>query len=866
MTTGSLRFEGREVPVLERDTIASALFRAGVRTFSRSLKGHRPRGLYCGTGECPNCSVTVDGVPGVRSCLTPARDGMRVERARGWPSAEHDLLHVADLMHPLMPVGFLSKTFIRPRFAWPLAERVIRRSTGSGRLPEHAAPTGTVSRHVRCDVVVVGAGTAGLSAALEAAGDGVRVVLSDESSIGSRTAPGPTSDAISTLAARVRATPNVHVLEHHAALGIYDGPLVPLASADELVLVHAARVVVATGASEVHPVFPGNDLRGVWLGRAAARMAAVHGVSPGRRVVVIASTPEGIEHLRALVATGTHVEAAVVPRALVDEVPRPIEAIVDGTVIAAHGHARVRSVVIREAGEERRIPCDALVLSVGLAPRDELSRMAVDDAVDVVGDAASNGDEPPLGDGGYVCLCEDVSLGDLRRAWSEGFRSSEILKRYTTATMGPCRGAMCGRALARFARERAPAERGTDASGDDGAESARTTSRPPVRPVALETLAASVHEVVERRTALHETHVAANARLGWSSGWKRPLSYGDPVEEVRAVRQRVGVMDVGTLGRFLIGGGDAVELVDRVFAGRVRDLGPGRSRYVLALDETGYVADDGLLCALDNGAYLLTSTSGGAERMDARLREWADRLRLHVHVLDRTAELGAVLVAGPKARDILERLTEEPVDAATLPHATHREIAVAGVPCTAIRTGFVGEVAFELHHPRSLGPELWDALIHEGGAFGISPFGLDALEVLRLEKGHVYVGQDTLPDDTPTKLGLGWAVDITKPWFVGKPALERLDALPRSRRLAGLTFEDASADAAELRGAPLSVDETIVGRVTSAASSPTLDRAIGLGWIRTTDGVFPAEMRASAAVARVVPTPFYDPEGVRLRG
>jgi len=146
MTPGRLRFEGRDVPVLEGDTVASALFRAGVRTFSRSLKGHRRRGLYCGTGECPNCAVTVDGVPGVRSCITPATGDLRIERPRGWPSADHDLLHVADLAHPLMPVGFYLKTFIRPRFAWRTAERMIRRATGSGPLPMDAPATRTVSR------------------------------------------------------------------------------------------------------------------------------------------------------------------------------------------------------------------------------------------------------------------------------------------------------------------------------------------------------------------------------------------------------------------------------------------------------------------------------------------------------------------------------------------------------------------------------------------------------------------------------------------------------------------------------------------------------------------------------------------------
>jgi sarcosine oxidase subunit alpha len=856
MTPGPLRFEGREVPVLDGDTVASALFRAGVRTFSRSLKGHRRRGLYCGTGECPNCTITVDGVPGVRSCITPAAGGMRVERGRGWPSAEHDLLHVADLAHALMPVGFYLKTFIRPRFAWRMAERVIRRATGSGPLPLDAPAARAVARYARCDTIVVGAGIAGLTAAIEAAAGGEGVLLCDEFAIGSRLAPGPTLDAVRALEARARATPAIEILERHAALGLYDGPTVPLATSDELVQVRADRVVVATGAAESHQLFPGNDLPGVWLGRAASAMAAVHGVPVGRRVVVVASTTEGVEHLRALVAAGAGVVAALVPAAFVDEVPHEAEAIVDGELVEARGHGRLRSVIVRELGERRRIACDALVLSTGLQPRDELARMAVGEPVRLAGDAALDADEPGLG-GGYLCLCEDVALHDAEQAWAEGFRSAEILKRYTTATMGPCRGAMCGHALACFARSRPEAA--------DPRSGARTTARPPLRPVALQTLAAPVHEVIERRTGLHDTHVGGGAALGWSGGWKRPISYGDPVEEYRAVRERVGLMDVGTLGRFLIAGRDATTLAGAVFAGRVEDLAPGRSRYVLALDEGGYVVDDGLLCALEDGSYLLTSTSGGAEHMDARLREWAERLGLHVHVLERTSELGAILVAGPRARDLVGALTLDPIDAETLAYPGHRELTVAGVPCRAIRSGFVGELAFELHHPRSNGPKLWTSLHRAGRDLGVSPFGLEALELLRLEKGHVYLGQDTLPDDTPAKLGLARAVDMTKPWFVGKAALERLAELPPTRRLAGLVLEGA-ADGARLRGAPLTVGAAVVGRVTSAARSPVLDRAIGLGWIRRGRDGFPDELRAGNAVARVVSTPFYDREGTRVRG
>ena len=853
---GALRFEGREVPVEEADTVASALYRGGVRTFTRSLKYHRRRSLYCGTGECPNCLVTVDGIPGVRSCITPAREGMRVERAHGWPSTERDLLHVTDRLHRLMPVGFYYKTFIRPRFAWPLAERVIRRATGLGRLPEGRAPSAAIARHMRADVLVVGAGTAGLTSALDAVRAGRTVTLCDEAPIGSRLAPGPTLDRIRALEAEARTHPAMQILDRHAALGIYEGPLVPLAAEDELVQVHAERIVVATGATETHPVFPGNDLPGIWLGRVAAKMVALHRVPIGERLLVAASTAEGIEHLTALAAAGANIAAAIVPASLAGGVPEGIEAIADGELRSAQGRKRVAAVFVETPGGTRRIACDALVLSLGLAPRDALVRMAVDEPVEVVGDAAVGDQEPPLHEDGMLCLCEDVSLHDLHQAWDEGYRSSEILKRYTTATMGPCQGAMCGRALACAVRNLA----------GGGGGGARTTARPPARPVPLETLAAAVHEVIEKRTSLHRVHEAAGAHLDWSGGWKRPFGYGDRREEYRAVRERVGLMDVGTLGKFLVAGRDATALVDQMFPTRTRDLEPGRSRYLLVLDEAGYVMDDGLLCALEDGGFYLTSTSGGAARMDARLREWADLLGLHAHVLDRTAELGAINVAGPRARELLQHLCEDPLDADAFPYPGHREVVVAGVACRAIRTGFVGELAFELHHPRSRGPELWAALMREGRAFEILPHGLDALEMLRLEKGHLYLGQDTMPDDTPAKLGLSWAVDAGKEWFVGKPALERMASLPASRRLAGLEFDGGPQDTAELRGMPITADGSVVGRVTSAERSIALDRAIGLGWIRSTGEGFPPELRAGTAVARMVPTPFYDPEGVRVRG
>ena len=885
MSDGTFIFEGTAVVFEDGDTVASALYRHGVRTFTRSLKYHRRRGLYCGTGDCPNCLITVDGVPAVRSCTTPVEEGMQVEREDGWPSTEFDLISVTDKLHAFMPVGFYYKTFVKPRFAWETAEKMIRHATGLGRLPDGAATTAIDARHAHADVLVIGAGIAGLAAALEAAGRGESVLLADEATIGAAIATGPTSERLHALEAEARTTDRITILEGHAAIGMYEGPMVPLVAAGSVVQAHPKRIVVATGAAEVHGVLDGNDVPGVWLGRGAARLAGVHRVSPGERAVAVVTGDEGLDHLRTLRAVGVRI-IAVVPAMLADRVPVGVQAVVDARVIRVEGTTSVTSVVVRDGGGDRRIACDAVVLSLGLAPRDGLLRMALPDepvvgAGDVVvpgcspdqaemsGRAAARGEadaptdrhgahvEPT--DAGIVCLCEDVSAKDLEQAWGEGYRSSEILKRYTTATMGPCQGAMCGRHLASFCASRA-------SEGDVSRAGVRTTARPPARPATLETLAATVHEVIPKHTSLRRTHLEAGATMGWSGSWQRPFTYGDWRAEYRAVRERVSLMDVGTLGKFLVCGPDAERLVDHVAPCRVDDLSPGRSRYLLALGEAGYVADEGMLCRLDDGFYL-TSTSGGAARMDAGLRDWADRLELRVHIVDQTAQLGAIVVAGPHARDLLSSVCEDgDLSPDAFPYLGHREVSIAGVSCRAIRLGFVGELAYELHHPRRQGPALWRALSSAGAPFDLKPHGLDALELLRLEKGHIYLGQDTLPDDTPAKLGMSWAVAMGKMDFVGKVALHRMSALPPERRLVGMRFGDGADPVAELRGVPLTTDERIVGRVTSAEHSPAAGGGIGLGWIRALEGEFPTHLRANGRAAAVVPTPFYDPDGARVRG
>lgn len=867
----TLDFEGRRVEIREGDTVAAALYRAGVRTFSRSFKNHRRRGLYCLSGDCPNCLMTVDGDPGVRACVTPASRGMRVERETGWPSAERDALSVIGRLHWLFPVGFYYKTLLRPRRLWPVAERFVRRVTGLGSVPLGAPPVAREARNVHVDVLVAGGGPAGLAAALAAAEHGETVVLYDEGLIGRRLPPGPTRDAVDELRDAAAGAGRIAIVEESPVVGIYEGPFVVVDGRECLELVHPQRVVVATGAVETHPVFPGNDLVGVWLGRGAARMAAVHGMPPGRRAVVAAATPEGLETADLLRAAGVEVAAVVVDDAAAVAGTAGVET---GSVVEARGRRALERVVIRTGSGARDVEADTLVLALGLVPRDGLLRQglglpvvgagdavapgcSVDEAIESGRVAGRGGDPaaraaalPPAPASGYVCLCEDVLARDLEHAWDEGFRSTELLKRYTTATMGPCQGALCQGSLCSFVSAR---------TGEAPA-SARTTSRPPARPLTLEQAAAGHRHHLEARTALHDTHVAAGATMEWAGIWKRPETYGDVTAEYWAVRRDVSVMDVGTLAKFLVGGPDATAFLERLYPTGVADLAEGRLRYTLLLNEAGYVIDDGVVCNLGNGRYYATFTSGGAEQAEAWMRDWADGWGMRVRLLNRTAAVGAINVAGPKARELLSRLTADPIDGSSFPYLRHRELEVAGVVCRALRLGFVGELSYELHHPASDSARLWDALLYAGADLGVRPHGLEALRLLRLEKGHIIVGQDTDFDSTPAKLGLPWAVRMEKEEFIGRTALQRIAKLPLERSLAPIVF----ADGAPAEGTPLTAGGRHVGYLTSSRYSPALGRGVALGWVDVVDGATPAAVDAAGARGEVAGA-LYDPEGERLR-
>ena len=903
----ALDFEGRTIPVHRGDTVASALYRAGVRTFSRSFKFHRKRGLYCLTGDCPNCLMTVDGESAVRTCCTPAAAVRKVARGSGWPSAEHDALSILWRLRAFLPVGFYYKSMIRPRGLWPLAERVIRRIAGLGPIARDLPVENRERVNHHPDLLVIGGGIAGLAAAITAAGRGERVVLADEGKIGEAIPPGPTRARVDELRAQLSRHATVEILEHAMAVGIYQGPLVPIAGRDFLHLVHPGRIVIATGAVERHAVFAGSDLPGIWLGRGAARLAGVHGMPPGRRIVVVVATAEGLSHLAVLRDHATRhrdstIVAVVAPDGLAGQVPAGIEVIADGAIVAARGNGTLSAVVVQTAGGRRVLACDALVLALGFQPRDGLLRQAVLEPVQGAGDVVSPGctiaeaeasgsasadaamvdttrgardggserqgapgtpgtsareaELPPVPAEGFVCLCEDVEAGELVQAWNEGFRSTELLKRYTTVTQGACQGALCQPYLRAFVCARS----------QDLRIARATVARPPARPVRLEDLAAGLRVPLEYHTALHDRHLALGASMEWTGAWKRPSNYGDVEKEYLSVRKSVSVMDVSTLGKYHISGPDAVQFLERLYPCRVADLKPGRSRYTLMLNEAGYIFDDGLVCSLGENGFYVTFTSSGADGAESWLRGWAEEWGLRVHIANQTAARSAINVAGPRTRELLARLTDDPVDALAIPYGGVREITVAGIQCRAIRVGFVGELSIELHHASRKSAALWDTLLEAGAAFDLRPHGLDALKLLRLEKGHFIIGLDTDFDSTPSKVGADWAVKMDKPDFVGRTALERIARIPRERSLLPLTFAGRRAPE---EGAQLFVAGAHVGNITSSRFSPVLGTAVALGWVRHPEGAPPAQITARDTIGElsgaVTKAPFYDPSGERLR-
>lgn len=735
-----------------------------------------------------NSRIIVDGTP----IAFQTGDNVLVAllRAGLHPTGGGCLCLAGDCPHCLATVDGVSyvrtcQTAARPGM---LVER--HHAAGYPPLPLDARPNepAVTARNLHCDVVVIGMGEAGQAAAAAAQQAGHQVI---------------------TLDANVG----------QEVIGIYPGPLVVARTDGGMLHIHPrTEIVIATGAAELQPVAPGNDLAGIVTARAATQLAAA-GVPLGR-VVAVGMAPEGVAAAQ-----------------------------VNGTIVRFEGADQVEAVVVADAeGHEQRFACDTVAVGLGFQPRDVLARIGSGlpgITIRTVGEAALPSELPVCPNAGVVCSCSGVTMDDLAFIWQRGFRELELVKRATLFGTGTCQGAVCMPYIRSFL-----AKQGETVQ-------APFTARPVTRQLTMGEVAAGSHHQATPRTALDGEHRRIGAKMERVGGWWRPWTYGNLLEEYWAVREAVSVGDVSTLGKMQVSGPDALAFLERLYPTKVATIKPGRSRYVLLLDDRGYVLDDGLICRDSDTRFTLTFTSGGATTAELWVRDWAEAWGVDVRILNQTMALGAINVTGPLANALLRRagLDNPP------PYMGHLTATVAGVQCKVFRLSFTGELSYELHHPAEDSVTLWRRLLDLGQDLGIKPHGIDALLKLRLEKGHIIVGQDTDFDSTPRRIHHEWAVRLDKPDFVGKGALVRTNKLPLDRQLVG--FEMPTP--APLEGAVIYYNDTYAGYVTSSFASPLLGKTVLLGWLRFVQGELPTEVTIGGRLARRVAPPFYDPEGTRAR-
>ncbi len=958
--TVTFSFAGREIVAQAGDTIAAALYSAGVRIFSRSFKYHRPRGLLCVSAKCPNCLMNVDGAPNVRTCIEPVREGMQVRPQNAWPSLKKDIFAVIDKFDRLLPIGFYYKTFIWPRFVWPLVERVLRRIAGLGKVNPQAQPKGGYDhQYQHTDVAVVGGGPAGLCAAREAGRLGARVTLiDDQPALGGhlRVQTGtynnvgrysglPGFEIARRLAEEVESLPSVETIRPATVFGCYEGGLLGVMQGKRLTHLRMKRLVVATGCHEYPLAFHNNDLPGVMLGSGVQRLLYLYRVKPGNCALVVTNNDFGFTVACDLLAAGVKVAAVVDARASFSE--HSDHARILAQKLKAAGVPLLASHIIREARGRKHVtgaivaplntqngvgqyfPCDLICLSTGFVPQGALlsqsgCQLAYDAilgkpvphkmaanvfaAGDVSGvhhlpaiflqgqiagiQAAMSLDLPkteadcdrcssyqqelakikrqyyqrlqtrPLvsvpqnGKKKFVCLCEDVTEKDLHHGVAEGFDEIETLKRYSTISMGPCQGKMCAMVSAALCASE---------TGRSIEETGTTTARPPLQPISLGVLAGRQYHPI-KLTPLHHKHMALGAKMMDMGEWKRPYTYTSPAEEHRAVRERVGLIDVSTLGKLEVKGRDAAQLLDRVYTHIFSTLRVGRVRYGVICDDSGVILDDGTVSRLADDHFFITTTTGNLEFVEQWLKWWAAGAEMCVHITNLTSGLAAMNLAGPQARAVLGKLTDRDLSSATFPYMACAQGEVAGIPTLLMRIGFVGESGWEMHVSAEYGESMWDALIEAGKEFGLAPFGVEAQRILRLEKKHLIVGQDTDALSNPLEADMAWVVKFDKEDFIGKKALTSVQERGLRQKLVGFMMRDAIV--AE-DGSAVSANGKLVGRVASSRFSPSVGKCVGLAWVpieMAADGTsLQIRVNGTMAIADIVGEPFYDPEGKRLR-
>lgn len=923
-------FDGKTFSGFEGDTIASALLASGERVLGRSFKYHRPRGLWGYAGEEPNAvfDVELDGArtPNVRATALALRDGMVLHSVNTRPTAARDRSALLDRLNRFLPAGFYYKTFMQ--FGWMRWEPMIRRMAGLGRVaPDWHPAADTPQINAHCELLVIGAGPAGLAAAHTAAARGARVWLVDEAeALGgslrwrSGEIDGKDWREFAERTCSAVAASDGRVLTDTTCWGAFDHNTfcawerVP-DGADRLWQIRANKVVLAAGAIERPLWFANNDLPGVMSCEAALHYLRLYGAVAGRRVVIATGNDSSYVAARALRSAGADVVIVDARREAtgIGEIDQHLCV----QLTRAVGRFGVKAVVLSDG---RRIAADCVLVSGGftpsvhlhcqaggkldwsedadaLIPRPGTSRLAVAGAAN--GDfglahalqgghrAAGGRDAAPaaavdscnprypfrpdiaLPGRIWIDLQNDVTLKDVCLAAREGYQSVEHLKRYTTLGMATDQGRssnFAGLAAMAAATDRTISETGT------------TTYRPPFVPVPLGVIASRRRGELfnpVRRLALEQQHRQRNAQFREYGGWLRPAVYGDGEEaalaqaEAQLARERVALIDASPLGKLEIIGPDAAALMDYCNYRRMSSLKPGMARYGFLLTESGIVFDDGVVLRISDNHFVVSASSSHVSGVRMLLEEIRqdrfDPRRVFIH--DLTPHYSTLSVSGPKAHTVL---AQAGIDLPNLPHMGVGETRFAGQPARVARVSFTGDLCFELSTSSVHAPALYRALDAACAAQGGQWIGLEALLILRAEKGYVLVGKDT--DGSTMPQDLGWSVPRLKreDEYQGKRSLFTEAAEdPRRRRLVGLQVKHGTA--------PLTTGSHLVpaqgakrslGFVTSSVMSPTLGRPIALALLEQGDtkvgqtvGVFHL---GETRTATVCPPCAFDEEGARL--